>query len=213
MNERVGPFTSEHIEKPQCILDLNSFEDAAATAALIVGAFRVCKQVERRQTEVAEFSNAKKRLNAIFAKAADLAQLLSEELAAETLIRDPSGFLNEADEYGLVDRAKWRKDTKRRLDELISDLKIISLNAGKHANDNQLFRRARRLPLKQLKENTLNMLAAKMLWPILFEIWIEANHTVATTPNGPTHQFVKFVHSILGLEEPSASTMRDHITE
>jgi hypothetical protein len=45
MSKRVGPFTSEHIEKLQCILDLHSFEDAAAAAALIVGAFSVCKQV------------------------------------------------------------------------------------------------------------------------------------------------------------------------
>jgi hypothetical protein len=114
-------------------------------------------------------------LNAVFAKAADLAQLLSEEPAAETLIRDPSGFLN-ADEHGLVGRAKWRNDTKRRLDELISDLKIISLNAGKHANDDQLFRRARRLSLKQLNENTINVLAAQILWPILVEICLGEPH-------------------------------------
>jgi hypothetical protein len=84
---------------------------------------------------------------------------------------------------------------------------------NKHATDDDFFRAARWLLPGVPTDDDGAVVASRELWPLLFELWERTVKRPAATQNGPTHRFITFVHRVVGLPDPSASTIRDAIKE
>jgi hypothetical protein len=95
----------------------------------------------------------------------------------------------------------------------ISDLKVIATQAHFHATNEAKFSNSRRLLGNIPVSGAEAVIATRILWPILFDIWTSAGKRLASTENGKTIRFIEFVHGVAELPPPTRSTLRDAIAQ
>ena len=151
-------------------------------------------------------SDEKERLRDIARHAKQLERLLSQEPAIQSLLSRPK---RSGDRQGMT--LSEIREIGQRPKELLENLRILATQATLQAEDYSEFARVRELVPNVNTKNPEVLVATRILWPELFELWVDLGKPLAWTENGPTYRFIALVHTAADLPPPKQSTLRDAI--
>jgi len=114
-------------------------------------------------------------------------------------------LMTKTDRYATLEDIRALNDDVKSFK---STLAKISAKAKLILDDDLLFRQVLSFPPS---EQASRSSVAVLVWPTVFEVWEAAGRHLAKTPQGPLHRFLKLVHAVARLPEPSARTMRDAV--
>jgi len=57
------------------------------------------------------------------------------------------------------------------------------------------------------------MIATRILWPELFELWEDVGRRVTYTRDGRLHHFVALVHEVGDLPSPAGTTLQEAVLD
>lgn len=206
-----GCFTRPQVDKLQSMLCLDDHESAFAVAAAISGALLECDNYISARRAVPVPSDVRTGLRETASYAQQLARCLREDPGAWTLINPIRRYTVVDDEGVHRLRISLLKEAGRRFKDLPATLQTIVDEATRQQEDKEEFLQARML-LPNVKLTKLeDMVATRILWPALFDLWTAAGKQVASTENGPMHRFIAFVHEVADLPEPKRGALRGAI--
>jgi hypothetical protein len=200
-------FGEDHIARLREILGLASLDQALYVAAMIHGMLYWCSKDYNARKSFPDIAQLKRRLERISVQAANLSRGLEDLSFSHQLMRKQGLYL-QANDDGVVDVGSIIDHEKSRMEEMLSNLRLLSESAHLFASNDTHLRAVSSLPPASDAGRSPQ---AIWLWPLLFEIWEHSGRHVAKTAGGPFHRFVSFIHEVAGFPEPSASTLKDAI--
>lgn len=201
-----GYFTRSQVDELQSMLGLDNHDTATMVAEGITGLLHRCERLVEARKQVPPDSDAKERLRHIARHAKQLERLLSKEPAIQSLLARPKRS-GDREGTSLSDL----REAGRRTKELLENLRILATQATRQAEDDSEFARVRELVPNVNTRNPEVLVATRILWPELFELWVDLGKPLAWTENGPTYRFIALVHTAADLPPPKQSTLRDAI--
>jgi hypothetical protein len=201
-----GYFTRDQVDELQSMLGLDDHETASMIAEAITDVLAKCERLVEARKQVPPDGDAKERLRKIALHAKQLERLLSQEPAIQSLLSRPK---RSGDRKGM--RISEIREIGRRPKEILENLRILAAQAPLQAEDDSEFARVRELLPNVNTKNPEVLVATRILWPELFELWADLGKPLAWTDNGPTYRFIELVHTVADLPPPKQSTLRDAI--
>jgi len=201
-----GYFTRDQVTTLQSMLGLDDYETASKIAAYITSILSSVEYYIEARKKVPRDSDEQERLRDI-AKLARKLRLVSNEPVLRSLFSRPEGprsgmglTFDEIAEIG------------RRPKEFLLNLEILAEQATRQAKDDAEFARVRTLLPNVTTKDAEVQIAARILWPRLFDIWTSiGKRKVAWSKEGPTYRFIALVHVVGDLPQPTQSTLRKAI--
>jgi hypothetical protein len=198
--------TPERLKVFQKHLDVDEVKARMIWRLLETTKFNI-EMTERGKLKIRDATQARDDLKVISNAARKLAILLRVEPLTKLLL--------EKEELGPIESLMEKKFSDEEISEYNSapdrfckQLDKIAMFAEAFSNSDENFRYMHWLPqANRSNENVYSM----HLWPELFHYWELVGKSLAYTPSGPLHRFVKFVHDEMGYPVPAASTLRDAI--
>jgi hypothetical protein len=201
-----GYFTRAQVDQLQSMLDLDNHDTATMVAEGITEVLSRCERHVEARKQVPPDSDEKERLRDIARHAKQLERLLSQEPAIQSLLSRPK---RSGDRQGMT--LSEIREIGQRPKELLENLRILATQATLQAEDYSEFARVRELVPNVNTKNPEVLIATRILWPELFELWVDLGKPLAWTENGPTYRFIALVHTAADLPPPKQSTLRDAI--